>query len=951
MDPPPLRGVAAPPQPPVSAAGTPPLQRLCYLIQGTGRLGGQVQLSVWVESRDGACAYSPRAASATTDYPRYVEPQDRAILEALNARRPEGDIVGAAGFDVLRLAIATGRSRWQSLQAPTLRAGGTRCLAFLWQTLPDGSQRLQCESGPVEILAALEPALYIDTTSQECGPIECAYSDLVREFWAGRDIRPEEIRSVMQRIERTPGGGKFPRPRELEVNRQALQSLRAQLILKAGADAAVCFVYNGFAVDSQTLSAAELAVRHFDGDRLYEIDRDLDAERRLLAHLDARLPKDPEAGEAWLGFMHDELPRLRETGWEIRIDPSFPYRIAAAREWYADLRCADRAEWFDLRFGVVVDGKPVNLLPALVQYLQAAEARADMPAADGLTALGMPAGYLVAGEHLFVRQEDGGHLPVALTRVRRIADTLVEMFDRNPAEQALTLPRVQAGRLAQLAFETAPAWRSNDPKLLELIENLGGSATPAPLDAPSSFLATLRPYQQEGLGWLQFLRRRGLGGILADDMGLGKTVQTLAHLVMEQEQGRSARPSLIVAPVSVIGNWRKEIERFAPHLRLLTLHGSKRRESLDGIDAADIVITSYPLLHLDAQILQAHEFYYLILDEAQTLKNPRTKTRQAAQALRAEHRLCLTGTPLENHLGDLWSLFDLAQPGFLGEERQFQSQYRTPIEQGDERRAEALKERLRPVMLRRTKDAVTPDLPPKMRIVESIALDEPQRDFYDGIRLSMHRRVREVIESQGLARSRITVLDALLKLRQACCDPRLLGTEGLDPAIGSAKMQWLSASLPELLAQGRRVLLFSQFTSMLRLIESLVRDLDIPYCLLTGRSRDRAALVDEFQTGNVPLFLISLKAGGTGLNLTAADTVIHYDPWWNPAAESQATDRAHRIGQDKPVFVYKLITQGTIEEKILQLQAGKQALLGQLFGESKDSSRLDAADVRALFEP
>jgi SNF2 family DNA or RNA helicase len=313
----------------------------------------------------------------------------------------------------------------------------------------------------------------------------------------------------------------------------------------------------------------------------------------------------------------------------------------------------------------------------------------------------------------------------------------------------------------------------------------------------------------------------------------------------------------------------------------------------------------------------------------------------------------LTGTPMENHLRELWSLFDFVQPGLLGERQQFERHYRTPIENGgDTKRAAALSRRIQPFLLRRTKDAVARDLPPRIQIVEPIELDERQRDFYDGIRLGQHRRVRAAIEQQGLARSHITVLDALLKLRQACCDPRLVNPDAQTQVIPSAKLDWLATMLPELIAEGRRILLFSQFTSMLRLIETVVTDLSIPYSVLTGETRQRTELVNGFQAGGVPLFLISLKAGGTGLNLTAADTIIHYDPWWNPAVEAQATDRAHRIGQNKPVFVYKLIAQRTVEEKIMQLQADKHALISQLYSEESTSkSQLSSADLEALFAP
>jgi len=323
---------------------------------------------------------------------------------------------------------------------------------------------------------------------------------------------------------------------------------------------------------------------------------------------------------------------------------------------------------------------------------------------------------------------------------------------------------------------------------------------------------------------------------------------------------------------------------------------------------------------------------------------------QMARALRADSRLCLSGTPVENHLGELWSLFDFLQPGLLGDERHFQRLYRTPIEKnGDRARAASLSARLAPFLLRRTKDAVAKELPPKVEIVESITLDEKQRDFYDGVRLAMHQRILEVVREQGLARSQITILDALLKLRQVCCDPRLVNDE---EAVPSAKLEWLTTVLPELIAEGRRILLFSQFTSMLRLIEATVTALGIPYCQLTGETKDRTAVVQRFQSGEVPLFLISLKAGGTALNLTAADTVIHYDPWWNPAVEAQATDRAHRIGQTKSVFVYKLIAQDTVEERMLQLQADKRVLAEHLYTQKSASpTALNVEDLEMLLAP
>ena len=437
----------------------------------------------------------------------------------------------------------------------------------------------------------------------------------------------------------------------------------------------------------------------------------------------------------------------------------------------------------------------------------------------------------------------------------------------------------------------------------------------------------------EGVAWLQFLRSFELGGILADDMGLGKTVQALAHILIEREAGRLDRPALVIAPTSVVPNWKAETARFAPELRVHVSHGLKRKEEFGQFARSDLVLTTYPLLARDKEALLAQEFHLVILDEAQQIKNAKTQAAKVVQQLKARHRLCLTGTPLENHLGELWSLFHFLMPGFLGDADAFRRLYRTPIEKrADEPRRLSLARRIRPFVLRRTKEQVAAELPAKTEIGEVIELGDAQSDLYETVRAAMDERVRAEIAARGLAQSQIVVLDALLKLRQICCDPRLLKLDAAKKVKDSAKLARLLEMLEELLAEGRRVLLFSQFTSMLELIEQDLKARGIGYVKLTGETRDRKKPVDAFQSGKVPLFLISLKAGGTGLNLTAADTVIHYDPWWNPAVENQATDRAHRIGQDKPVFVYKLIVAGSVEEKIAQLQAKKAALAAGVLG-------------------
>ena len=403
-----------------------------------------------------------------------------------------------------------------------------------------------------------------------------------------------------------------------------------------------------------------------------------------------------------------------------------------------------------------------------------------------------------------------------------------------------------------------------------------------------------------------------------------------------------------------MATWRDEAARFAPDLRVLILHGTGRARDAASFDGVDLVVTTYPLLPRDSALLESIDWHGVTLDEAQAIKNPTARWTQVACRLKAGHRLCLTGTPVENHLGEAWSLFAFLMPGLLGDAKSFTKLFRTPIEKrGDAERRLLLSRRLKPFLLRRTKAEVAAELPPKTEMVRWIDLAGGQRDLYETLRLAMDRKVRDAVASKGLSRSAIEILDALLKLRQACCDPRLVKLKNSPKAApASAKLDFLMEFLPALVEEGRRILLFSQFTSMLDLIKPELAKVGIPFVELTGQTTDRETPVKQFQSGAVPLFLISLKAGGVGLTLTAADTVIHYDPWWNPAVEDQATDRAHRIGQDKPVFVYKLIAGGTVEERMLDLQSRKRAVAEALFNpDGKGALAFSEEDIAALFQP
>ncbi len=492
--------------------------------------------------------------------------------------------------------------------------------------------------------------------------------------------------------------------------------------------------------------------------------------------------------------------------------------------------------------------------------------------------------------------------------------------------------------------------------------------------------SVLRPYQKDGVAWLSFLRANGFGGILADEMGLGKTLQVLALLQsLEREsvtrsrvagemvpndqaslsghaaaghrhalRGSAAAATLVVCPSSLVFNWVAEAGKFTPELKVLALHGADRRALLGSMMEYDLVVTSYALLRRDAEFYRGVEFDTVVLDEAQHIKNRQTQNAQAVKAIRSKHRLVLTGTPMENSVLDLWSIFDFLMPGYLGSAQDFRERYEVAITRDRNVEAQArLARRLRPFMLRRLKREVAADLPEKIEQVSFCELNEEQKAIYQQVLQASRGEILAAGEN------RMVVLTALLRLRQICCDARLLKTDSLKAGLQtvSGKVEMFNELMEEVLDGGHRVLVFSQFTSMLSLLKDVLVEQNIEFCYLDGSTRDRAAVVEKFQRETtIPVFLISLKAGGVGLNLTGADTVIHFDPWWNPAVEAQATDRAHRIGQKRVVTSYKLITRGTVEEKILNLQARKKSLLQGMLGDEELAAALSWEEIQDLLK-
>jgi superfamily II DNA or RNA helicase len=887
------------------------------------------------------------------------------------------ELKGRPGAELLAELLSTGRCYWRGL-TKTSRAlilGDSRAAKPVWRVDGRGWQEPAFEVTPAAVILPLFPPWYVDEEQGLCGPLETGLlPEAAGEWLFGPKLSPDQSHLLWREM---PDGAlsSLPPPVKIEVETTPPAPPTPCLSLCTTDRppeftyfdeeepeqchlARLEFDYSGCRVSDQS---RQEVIEHFEGGRLRRIQRDLSAEQSARRQLEkiGFLPANEvyflhgrdHSGELtfeddteWLAFILHDAPSLQAQGWRVEVDPGFAFRIAQAEGWYADAQPDSGMDWFNAEIGVQVDGQKVNLLPILLQHFARNQ---DLFGPAVLSQLGDKG-------HILVPLPDGRRLPFPVPRLKLMLGVLMDLFEPKALDEngRLRLTKLRAAELSGAAGAAAFRWMGGDT-LRALNEKLRDFRSIRPVAPPTGLQASLRGYQQEGLNWLQFLREYNLAGILADDMGLGKTVQALAHLLEEKNSGRADRPSLVVAPTSLMTNWRQETERFAPALKLLVLHGQDRKQHFEKLGQYDLIITSYPLLPRDEAVLLKEQFHLIILDEAQYIKNPKTKYAQIVCQLPARHHLCLTGTPMENHLGELWSQFNFLLPGFLGDETRFRRLFRTPIEKGgDTGRREVLARRIGPFVLRRRKEEVAAELPPKTEIRHNVELAGAQRDLYETIRLAMHSRVQAEVQRKGLSRAHIIILDALLKLRQVCCDPRLVKLDAARAVIESAKLELLMDLVPEMLAEGRKILLFSQFTSMLALIQEELAKSSIPYVILTGQTTDRATPIQQFQSGKAPLFLISLKAGGTGLNLTAADTVIHYDPWWNPAVETQATDRAHRIGQTKSVFVYKLITVGTVEERILALQDRKRGLVEALMDEKrKDMPQLGPEDLQVLFAP
>ena len=862
-------------------------------------------------------------------------------------------IEGRAGAALLAAFVATGRLffRDQGHRPPrdTLIAPGERApaeLSFRCDAYANQHPSLR-DPSPSHLALPTAHPFYLDTTTGQVGILEVpgVPQPLVEAWLRGAPCTPEDAEALGEALRTLRRSKKLPVPIP-KLTRRSFVAPRLVVRLEAGEPPAGSgpqrawirrmVDYDGLRVDPG-IPAPSIAR---ETPRAIElVPRDLDAEERFERRLHAAglrpfhvvHPGEPAPEGLALAlpsspYLLERVVRERLPENDVLFERAEGYGFYATPIDAMSLSLDDEGDegvaGFAVSLGLRVGGEIVEALPLVLAALRASDLTLEGP--------------------LLLALPDGRTLEVPAERLKPLRAILLELA---ALPDGAKLARVRALGLDPSMLARSPASLERLRRALATSRDIEGEPIPPKLRA------TLRGYQAQGFRWLLSRRRAGLGAVLADDMGLGKTIQAISLFLAEAREGK---PSLVVCPKSVLGNWEAELARFAPELTVHAHHGAARQASASRIPESDVVLTTYPLLVRDASLLEGLSFSTVVLDEAQNIKTAGSTYAHAACKLRAEFRLALSGTPMENHLGELWSVLRFVLPELLGDSRSFAKAFRRPIERdGDDETRRSLIARIAPFLLRRLKEQVARELPQKTLIVEPIELDDAQRDVYESVRAVMDERVQDALREKGLARSHIVLLDALLKLRQVVCDPRLLATRTAKKA-GSAKLETLVAKLEELVAEGRRVLVFSQFVSMLELIEKELRKAKIRYLLLTGQTEHRGDLVAAFQRGDAPVFLLSLKAGGSGLNLTAADVVIHYDPWWNPAAEAQATDRAHRIGQDKPVFVYKLVGKDTIEEKILALQAKKHALFSSILDDDHASPKgvaraLTTEDVAFLF--
>ncbi|MEE8408823.1 MAG: DEAD/DEAH box helicase [Myxococcota bacterium] len=692
----------------------------------------------------------------------------------------------------------------------------------------------------------------------------------------------------------------------------------------------VSLVYAGEVSALAGTQTKEIYIVPRNGSTVGIIERDLAMEaqtRQELRRLGFRLDRDPDLfvarGEAAIRAL-DPAAGFFPDDWTVERDAEAPL-FRRDLEIRASVRLDQERGLLDLSVGVeaVGDDETVAALIDMKELLA----------------------WLKSNQK-YVRLGDGTYVAPS----RKFRQSLRVLADLGADQGRVLVSPLCAGLLR--ALSDADGLAISTRATAAWLDEISGTSEPESVEPPASLVSVLRDYQCRGLDWLSMLHRHRLTGILADDMGLGKTVQTLALLLRTRDK-EGAKPSLVVAPTSVVTVWRDEAARFTPELRLALWHGAPSVRHAIDVTAYDVLVTSYGILRRDADKLAKIAFRYVILDEAQSAKNAASQNARAIRHLKSERRLALTGTPIENRPEELWATFDFLAPGFLGTLRQFRKRYARPISQGDESALGLLRARIQPLVLRRMKTEVARELPAKVESTMRSEMLPAQRALYDHVAGELRESVQNKIEKIGIGKAHLHILAALTRLRQICCDPALLPTPKGVKVPGSAKLALFEELMREALASERRVVVFSQFVKMQKRLIAVIRKLGVEPLWLHGGTRRRDKVVDAFQTpSGPPVIVVSLRAGGTGLTLTRADTVMHYDPWWNPAVERQASDRVHRLGQTHQVAVYKLVCARSIEERVVSMAAAKDTLAEQLLGSEGGAQpkQITSAEVLALLQ-
>ncbi len=884
----------------------------------------------------------------------FLDSGDIDILKIMNAISPRHQdtfkLKDKIGNDLLKAIIATDRCYLEDADQAITISNDRVDINFSWSNDDSLNRSLVSNMKNDEFIIATKPILFVKSLSNHIYELSSRYNlKTLKTLLSSPAIPNDFFDEVVSQIDRELPMIEIEPPSHYEI-RDITNSPKVSInITTAQIDNIIehiiimKFIYEDNIVEYIPRNETKKLIK--DG-YCINIIRDFTLEDKYISELnslgfvnfiddDRLIFKSPDEQsllsiDRWRLFLESDVNRLKLAGWKIEFDNSFNMEFNDADKILASVERGGENSWFGLSFDIEIGGQRIPILSIVSSLIYEFSDITNLP------------------EFINIEISKNSYVKLKSSDIEPILKTIFNLYENIKEKDTIEIEPYNIHLIE--SFENNNIEWIGSKEIIELSKKIKDFDGIEKVDIPKNLNADLREYQEDGISWLNFLYEYNFSGILADDMGLGKTLQMLAHLQNLKEREVLTKPSLIIMPTSLIGNWKSEANKFTPNLKILSLYGSNRFELLKDIKNYDIILTTYQLASKDEEILQEEDFLYIILDEAQKIKNPRTKMARSIKSFNSDYRVALSGTPIENHLGELWSIFSFLMPGFLSSLTLFKRYYQNPIEKDNNfERQHILNHKIKPFMLRRTKDNVIDELPDKTEIIKYVQFNPAQIKLYESIRVAMEKEVRDMIIKKGIASSHITILDALLRLRQVCCDPSLLRNRQDEEAIESAKLELFLELVEELLEEGRKILVFSQFTSMLKIIEDQLIKRGVKYSKLIGSTKNRDAVIDEFRNGESDIFLISLKAGGVGLNLVEADTVIHYDPWWNPAVENQATDRAYRIGQTKAVFVYKLIVQNSIEEKIIELQKRKKGLQDNLYSVSKDE-KLNSKELLDLLK-